>query len=135
MNTDLKRGLPPLDKAGEKELYRQFILATPVDSYLRTVLTDSRDFIFNNMDADLAWPVQERVTIIDRAIEDSKAKLADVSRKICDAKEELNEVKREIRWRHQEFLDLVEKSRQFLESIDAERRAVNNAVQKVGTPR
>lgn len=129
----LKRNPAPTDKAGEKKLYRELVLATPEDSYLRTVLNESREFIFGNIDNDIAWPVQERVRYVDANIEASKAKLAELKSQIAASEKHLKSVRSETYREESRFHETVSKTTEFLESIESVKSCLRAATRNVET--
>ena len=122
----LKRNPARMSKAGEKNLYREFILATPEDSYLRDVLTDSRDFVFGNIDNDIAWPMSEHARQYDRDVRDSLEKLKKLKAEIRGAKAELNKVEGEVRYAKRQNARVLDTTRKFLDSIANETSIVRN---------
>ena len=74
-----------MNKASEKELYESFVDACPRESYLRDVLTQSRDFVFGNIDNDIAWPLYETARVLSREIAEGEAKLTAVKQELAAA--------------------------------------------------
>jgi len=120
----IKRNPASMSKADEKKLYREFILATPESSYLRTVLNDSREFVFGNIDNDIAWPVWKRSRQIDRDIAKSKKELTALKTSAREAKEELLRIQREAREARREHDAVLRTTEHFLDSIAEETRSI-----------
>ena len=127
----LDRNPPPMSKAEEKNLYRQFILATPEDSYLRGVLVGSRDFIFNNIDCDVVWPVYEQVRQTDKWIRELEARRKKVATDLHELEERKRKLVNEIKYLESDRNQCLLKTREFLDSISEESNAIHRRLKEV----
>jgi hypothetical protein len=127
----LPRNPRPMSKAEEKELYREFILATPEDSYLRTVLKDSQSFVFGNIDNDIAWPVYEQARLIDQEIRSATLEYKAIKEKVTAARKELETVQREVRYAKQDHARVLSDTKTFLDKIDDARLATHRAIREL----
>lgn len=120
-----------MSKAEEKNLYRELILATPEDSYLRTVLQDSQGFIFGNIDNDIAWPVYERSRIIDQDIRTSTETLKSLKEQITAARKELAKAEAEVRYAKQSQARVLSDTQEFLDKIETAQRSTRFAIREM----
>jgi septal ring factor EnvC (AmiA/AmiB activator) len=122
----LPRNPKPTNKAGEKTLYRELILATPEDSYLRTVLTKSLGFVFGNIDNDVTWPLQEQCRYIEQNIDGAKTQLAKLKTEIAAQEAALKRLDREVNFAKRERCETLQAANKFLTAIEDQARSIRS---------
>lgn len=115
-----------MDKASEKELYESFVDACPRDSYLRDVLTESRDFVFGNIDNDVSWPLYETARGLSRDIAESEERLAALKQKLEAAESDLRTLRRQKDQAEFERRDAACKTAEWLDAMSEARTHIRS---------
>lgn len=119
-----------LSKADEKQLYSDFLVTLPAGSYIESVLSESRDFVFRNIDDDIIWPLSDHARTIDNEIRHSQRQHKTVMEELTRDTLRLQKVQRELEDARRERDAVLNSAMAFIDATDEARRTIQREINK-----
>ena len=119
-----------LSKADEKQLYSDFLATLPVESYIANVLSESREFVFRNIDDDIIWPLSDHARTIDNEIRHSQRHHKTVMEELTRDTLRLQKVQRELEDARRERDAVLNSAMAFIDATDEARRTIQREINK-----
>ena len=119
-----------LSKADEKQLYSDFLATLPVESYIANVLSESREFVFRNIDDDIIWPLSDHARTIDNEIRHSQRQHKVVMDELDRDTLRLQKIQREVEAAKRERDEILNSAVAFLDATSEARRAIQREISK-----